>query len=70
MEEERSKRTIYTLSMIRRAAESLPPPGSWRSETYPASIGENGVVEFKRVKLKGKEGRIYRWVYDGKVIVR
>lgn len=69
-ENSENSRYIPSAEMVMKASESLPPAETFRGEKYHATLNEDRLIEFKRLKLKGKKGRIYRWVYDGKIIVR
>lgn len=65
-----SNRFIPSLEMLARAAQDLPDAESWRSDKYHVSLNDDRLLEFKRVRFKGKLGAInYKWVYNGKVRV-
>jgi len=62
---------IPSIDVVLKAAESLPPADQWRSNTHHIAVNDERLLEFRRVKVKGKLGRtIYRWIYDGKCFVK
>lgn len=64
-------RYIPSIDTILRASEELPLAEQWRSDTYHVSVNDDRLIEFKRVKMKGKLGRTTAsWVYDGKIRVK
>lgn len=73
-ETESSKPTRYipTLARVTEAAERLPEPNSWTTESYEVILGtgkSERTIQFRRIKFKSKSNRGYQWVYDGKVLV-
>jgi hypothetical protein len=66
---DKKERYIPSIRTLKKAAESLPPAQTWRSETVHVPVHDDRLVEFKKVRFKTKEGRSERWVYEGKVIV-
>jgi hypothetical protein len=65
------QRYIPSIDTIVRASQELPLADQWRSDTYHVSLNDDRLLEFKRVKMKGKLGRTTAtWVYDGKVRVK
>lgn len=66
---EKKNRFIPSMRMIREAAESLPEPAQWRADTYQVPMGEERLIEFRKVRIKTREGKRERWIYDGKLFV-
>lgn len=69
-----SDRFLPSLGQLRAASEELPDPEIWPEEDYIVPI-ESGKrvhqVTFSRVKFASRSnGRTYRWVYQGKVLIR
>jgi hypothetical protein len=62
------QRFIPTSQTVLQAAESLPPADSWRAEHYHVPVGER-LIEFRKVKMKSRNGNTHHWVYDGKMLV-
>ncbi|WP_269538811.1 hypothetical protein [Cerasicoccus fimbriatus] len=69
-----SKRFLPSIDQIKRASEELPDADSHESEECAVSFKVGSTtreLSFKRVKFNAGEGKsIYRWVYDGKVMIR
>ncbi|WOO40353.1 hypothetical protein [Rubellicoccus peritrichatus] len=67
-------RFLPSLSQVRAASEELPDPEIWPENEYSVPIeGSKKVHEviFSRVKFASRSnGRTYRWVYDGKILIR
>jgi len=66
---EKKNRYIPSMRTVREAAQSLPEPKNWRAETYQVPMGEERLIEFRKVPIKTKEGKKDRWIYDGKLFV-
>ena len=65
-----SRRYIPKIESVQKAAEELPDPESWRSDTFHVPLKDEHLLEFKRVKFRGKlGGATYKWIYDGRVQV-
>ncbi len=69
-----SDRFLPSLGQLRTASEELPDPEIWPEEEYIVPIeGSKKVhqVVFSRIKFSSRSnGRTYRWVYNGKVLIR
>lgn len=66
-----SSRYIPSLETLVRATQELPLAESWRSDTYHVPVTGERLLEFKRIKIKGKGGRAAEsWIYEGKVRVK
>jgi len=67
------ERFIPSLGQIRAASEELPDPEIWPDNEYTVPIESGKLVQelaFQRVKFTRSNGRTYRWVYEGKVLIR
>ncbi len=63
------QRYIPSLRTVRHAAESLPPADTWRAETFSVPLKDERLIEFRKVKIKSKQGTQLAWIYEGKVRV-
>ncbi len=67
-------RFLPSLNQIRLAAKELPDPEIWPGEDYIVPLeSASSVYEvtFQRIKFRSKRsGTNYRWIYDGKLLVR
>lgn len=67
-------RFLPSLGQIRAASEELPDPEIWPEDEYSVPIeGSKKVHEviFNRIKFASRSnGRTYRWVYEGKILIR
>ncbi len=65
---------IPSIKEIQEASQMLPNPDKWDDEdfTVPLRKHERRVhVGFRKVKYaNSSEERSYRWVYEGKVLIR
>lgn len=66
---EKKERYIPSLRALREAAKSLPPAGTWRAESCEVPTEKERKVNFRKVKIRTREGRQDRWIYEGKVFV-
>ena len=70
----RENRFLPTLSQVQEAAQSLPDPESYHDDTYETGADDwnnRYSITFKRVRFASRQGkRTYRWIYDGKIMVR
>ena len=64
-----SSRFIPTLERVRESAQTLPPAAEFPDETIDVPLSNGRVLQYRKLKIKLHEGKIYRWVYEGKVIV-
>lgn len=69
-----SDRFLPSLSQIRAASSELPDPEIWPDNEYSVPVESSKRVYeivFNRIKFASRSsGRTYRWVYDGKVLIR
>jgi len=63
-------RFIPSAETVIKAAEELPDAAIWKSETYQVKIDSTRAIDFRRIKFKDSSGRGYRWIYDGKILVK
>lgn len=68
----RVRKVLPTMDQVAVAAQSLPDPESHSADVHEVDlVGEKGALPilFRRIRISGREGKCYRWVYDGKVLV-
>ena len=63
-------RFIPNHETVIRAADELPPAAEATTASHEVAIAEDRTLTFKRIKLKDANGRGYRWIYDGKILVQ
>lgn len=65
-----SHRYLPTAALLAQLSPTLPDAESWGEETLEATVNDVGyTVVLRRIKLRTPQGSIYRWIYDGKVLV-
>lgn len=68
-----SKRFLPSIEQIQRAGDKLPDPMGHDGDECTVTI-ETGRstrdLHFKRVKFNSSSNVVYRWVYEGKVMIR
>jgi len=69
-----SKRFLPSLEQVRKAAKQLPDPMEHELDecSVQVEMGDSKRdLRFKRIKFSSSsKGRTYRWIYEGKVLVR
>lgn len=72
-----SRKFLPTLDQVKRASEELPDPMTHDSDNCSVTVtskteGQSDrELQFMRMKFAAGKGKnIYRWVYDGKVMIR
>ena len=69
----KSPKFIPNLSQLRAATKDLPDAELWPDDSYVCPVkvdNKQKTIEFTRKQItRGKE-RPYRWVYEGKVLIR
>ncbi len=66
-------RFMPNLSQLRQSAKLLPDPEKWPESTYDCTLEvdeEKRTLTFKRLKLRRGSGSSFRWVFEGKVLLR
>jgi len=58
---------IPSLERLAEAAQQLPNASMWRQDFYEVKMPNGRTIPFRRLKMKDRLGRGYRWVFDGKV---
>lgn len=69
-EKDKKERYIPSIRTVRKAAESLPPVETWRSDTFQVPVENERLIEFRKTRFKAKDRKTDRWVYEGKMVVR
>jgi len=69
-ENEKKERYIPSIRTVKKAAESLPPVETWRTDTFQVPVKDDRLIEFRKIKFKAKDRKADRWIYEGKVVVR
>ena len=69
-----SDRFLPSIGQLRIASQELPDPEIWPEEEYSVPIEGSKKVHqiiFNRIKFASRSsGRTFRWVYNGKVLIR
>ena len=64
---------IPNMAQLQQAIKDLPDPELWSEMTCVASIQvekQQKLIEFTRKRINRGSTRPYRWVYEGKVLIR
>jgi len=64
---------IPNLSQLNQATKELPDPEAWTETNYlhPLIVNEKPkAIEFTRKRVNRGSTRPYRWIYEGKVLIR
>ena len=68
-----SSKFIPNMAQLQQAIEDLPDPESWSEKTYVCTIlveKKQRLLEFTRKRINRGEESPYRWVYQGRVLIR
>lgn len=65
-----SGKFIPSLDVLRKAAMELPPAENITVDSYQIAVENKHFLEFRKIKFKTKSSRGYRWVYEGKILVK
>jgi hypothetical protein len=69
----REGKFIPNMSQLKEAVEQLPDPEEWSEMTYTSAVLSNGLekpVRFKKGTVSRGSKKTYRWIYEGKVLIR
>ena len=69
----REGKFIPNMSQLKEAVEQLPDPEDWPESSYTSAITVNGhdmPVSFKKRRVTRGSKQPYRWIYEGKVLIR
>jgi hypothetical protein len=72
-EPRKSSRFIPNLSQLKEAVTQLPDADIWPEPTYTHKIvvdHREKTLVFSRTTVRKGNQRIYRWTYEGKVLIR
>jgi len=64
---------LHNLTQLREAIKELPDPEEWPDESYVHTLLVNKrqkALEFIRKKINRGSTQAYRWVYEGKILIR
>ena len=64
---------IPNMAQLQQALKDLPDPELWSEQTCSCSIlveKKQKFIEFTRKRINRGSTRPYRWVYEGKVLIR
>jgi hypothetical protein len=68
-----SSKFIPNMAQLQQAIKDLPDPELWSEMTCVISIlieKKQKLLEFTRKRINRGEHRPYRWVYEGRVLIR
>ena len=68
-----SSKFIPNMAQLQQAIEDLPDPETWSEKTYVCAIlveKKQKLLEFTRKRINRGEHSPYRWVYQGRVLIR
>ncbi len=72
-ESRRASKFIPNLTQLKEATQELPDPELWPEETCvcPVMVNEKQkLLEFTRKRISRGNTRPYRWIYEGKILIR
>jgi hypothetical protein len=61
------------MAQLQQAIKDLPDPELWSEKTCVCSIlveKKQKLIEFTRKRINRGKTRPYRWIYEGKVLIR
>ena len=64
---------IPNLAQLQEAVDQLPDPEEWSNSTYISAVLRDGhemPVPFKKRQVNRGSKQPYRWIYEGKVLIR
>ena len=68
-----SSKFIPNLTQLQEIVKELPAPEEWTEDIYTHHIvveKRQHSVDFTRKKIQRGNGHSYRWVYEGKILIR
>lgn len=68
-----SSKFIPNVYQLKEAMRQLPDPEDWPESSYTSAITVNGhdmPVSFKKRRVTRGSKQPYRWIYEGKVLIR
>ncbi len=68
-----SERFVPNLKQVEQAAQQLPDAEIWPEDEFlvPLDSHTDRQLTFRRIRFNSRsQGKTYRWVYDGKVLVK
>jgi hypothetical protein len=69
----RETKFIPNMAQLQKAIKELPDPELWAEKTCLATIlieQKQKTIEFTRKRINRGETRPYRWIYEGKILIR
>ncbi len=72
-DQRRKPRFIPNFSQLQQAIRTLPDPEACSLDSYEAELdvdGKKRSIHFKRKRITRGSSRPYRWVFEGKILVR
>ena len=74
MRGKKEKKFLPTLSQVQEAADLLPDPEKYQEDSYETgteSWKDKYSITFQKVRFLNRNGKkIYRWTYEGRIMVR
>jgi hypothetical protein len=61
------------MAQLQQVLEDLPDPELWSEKTCSCPIlvdQKQQFIEFTRKRIKRGSSRPYRWIYEGKILIR
>ncbi len=67
-----SARYLPSVGQLVRASKKLPDPNESRENCFEVPLGESKkhVIAFQKIRYKSTQGKVNRWVYEGKVMFK
>ena len=68
-----STKFIPNMAQLQQAIKDLPDPELWSEKTCVCSIPveqKQKLIEFTRKRINRGNTRPYRWIYEGKILIR
>ncbi|NCG08980.1 MAG: hypothetical protein GWO81_05350 [Verrucomicrobia bacterium] len=61
------------MTQLKEAVDQLPDPEEWPEMSYISAVsatGREAPVRFKKRAVSRGSKKTYRWIYEGKVLIR
>jgi hypothetical protein len=71
--EKKPAKFIPNIAQLQEVTKDLPDPELYNEDSCVASVyvnGKNQQLEFTRKRITRGKNRPYRWIYEGKILIR
>jgi hypothetical protein len=68
-----SNKFMPIITQVQEAMKQLPDPEEWSDPIYVSAITIDErltPLRFKRLKIQRGSKKTYRWIYEGKILIR